>query len=332
MQALRCVESVLAQEGAHLMCVVSDNGGSQEALYACAEIPGCLIWNNGHNFGFCGGHNIAALRAKRWEADYFLILNPDVVLTPGAVRAMLEAFDKDISIGLVTPKLLRSTSEGHPVIPPVIDAAGMYLTKTLRHFDRGSEEVDKGQFDNGAYVFGGTGACLMLSMNAVQRLELYAGSVESDTEKVHPEMKSAPERLYLFDEAFFAYREDAELSFRAQCLGIKIWYEPHAVALHVRKQRGATREHSVINKLSVKNRFLLDAMYSSWDNIYAKILTQVRNAFVKLGVYLQEKTSVAALSEVKILLPRALARKQELGRRNPRGLQISSRWFCKQYE
>lgn len=334
-QALRCVESALAQEqdGLEIVCAVSDNGGgSQETLHACAEIPGCLVWSNEYNFGFCGGHNIAALRARRWGADFLVVLNPDVVLTPGALAAMVLSFDRDPAIGMVTPKLLRSDNEGRPMIPPTIDAAGMHLTCAFRHFDRGSDQVDSGQFDQGAFVFGGTGACLMLSQQAISRLELHVGDSESDTLKVHPEMKYAPERLFLFDEGFFAYREDAELSFRAQCLGIKVWYESTAVVLHVRKQRGAGRAHEVVNSLSVKNRFLLGALYSSWSNILVKLCTMLRDCIVVAGVYLFERSSLPALSNAKLLLCRASLRRKELARRNPQGLQSLNRWFCKEYE
>jgi GT2 family glycosyltransferase len=172
----------------------------------------------------------------------------------------------------------------------------------------------------------------MLSQGAISRLELHVGASEADTLKVHPEMTYAPERLFLFDEAFFAYREDAELSFRAQCLGIKVWYEPSAVALHVRKQRGAGRAHEVVNSLSVKNRFLLQALYSSWSSIFVKLCTSLRNCIVVSGVYLFERSSLPALANATLLRQRASLRRKELARRNPQGLQSLSRWFYKEYE
>jgi len=63
----------------------------------------------------------------------------------------------------------------------------------------------------------------------------------------------------LFDEDFFAYREDADLAWRGQLMGWKCLYAPAAVAWHVRRVTPERREDLplVINWHSVKNRFLM---------------------------------------------------------------------------
>jgi GT2 family glycosyltransferase len=62
-----------------------------------------------------------------------------------------------------------------------------------------------------------------------------------------------------FDEDFFAYREDADLAWRAQVLGWKCLYVPHARGWHVRRVTPERRKHlpREINWHSVKNRFLM---------------------------------------------------------------------------
>ena len=62
-----------------------------------------------------------------------------------------------------------------------------------------------------------------------------------------------------FDPDFFAYREDADVAWRAQLLGWRCIYTPAAVAYHVRTVTPANRRSlpPVINMHSVKNRFLM---------------------------------------------------------------------------
>ena len=62
-----------------------------------------------------------------------------------------------------------------------------------------------------------------------------------------------------FDEDFFAFREDADLAWRAQLMGWKCLYVPSAVAWHVRRVTPERREQlpHEINWHSVKNRFLM---------------------------------------------------------------------------
>jgi GT2 family glycosyltransferase len=62
-----------------------------------------------------------------------------------------------------------------------------------------------------------------------------------------------------FDEDFFAYREDADLAWRAQILGWRCLYIPAAVGWHVRRVTPERREQlpHLINWHSVKNRFLM---------------------------------------------------------------------------
>jgi GT2 family glycosyltransferase len=129
--------------------------------------------------------------------------------------------------------------------------------------------------------------------------------------EIYPQlMEGLSTRPQLFDEAFFAYREDADLSWRARRLGWKCWYEPHAVAHHVRFVTPERRKSlpEAINSYSVRNRFLLQANNWSWrDGIFSFLLgIVVRNALVVAGVVFQERASLKGLREAWTLMPRAL--------------------------
>jgi len=62
-----------------------------------------------------------------------------------------------------------------------------------------------------------------------------------------------------FDPDFFVYREDADVAWRAQLMGWRCLYTPHARGYHVRSVLPGNRRAlpGIINMHSVKNRFLM---------------------------------------------------------------------------
>lgn len=312
-----CVKALLAtrmQPGDELKIVVTDNASGDGALAQLTGLPISCVQNS-NNIGFSGGHNqaLAEFLREGWEA--FVTINPDLIVQPETLPTMLEALRKS-KLGAVTPKLLRTDSALRPVQPPVIDAAGMLMNNTLRHLDRGSGELDQGQFDTVDEVFGGTGACLMLSQDFVRRVAVANLKYESDADKVYPQLAAGRSgRVQLFDEAFFAYREDAELAWRAQLLGFGCLYCPQAVAYHRRavvpENRSTVSER--VNRWSVRNRFLMQI-----QNLFSPSLAVflcgfvVRNLIVILGVILRERKSLGAFRELALLFRRAMERRRYL--------------------
>ncbi len=131
-----------------------------------------------------------------------------------------------------------SEAETDPRKTNIIDSTGIYFTPNMRHLDRGAEEIDHGQYDRPQYVFGASGAAAFFRRSFIDDV-----SVEGE----------------FFDEEFFAFREDADLAWRAQVMGWKCLYTPKAVAWHVRRVTPERRKDLplVINWHSAKNRFLM---------------------------------------------------------------------------
>ena len=131
-----------------------------------------------------------------------------------------------------------SGTETDPRKTNIIDSTGIYFTPNMRHLDRGAEEIDRGQYDRPQYVFGASGAAAFFRRSFIDDV-----SVEGE----------------FFDEEFFAFREDADLAWRAQLMGWKCLYVPTAVAWHVRRVTPERRENLplIINWHSAKNRFLM---------------------------------------------------------------------------
>lgn len=232
-----CMESVRAQDYAPLEIKIVDNASTDRTPEILRSVKNAEVSFNTENRGFAAAQNQAMRSAK---GEWLLCLNPDVVLSTDFVRELVSALSLDAKVGTVCGKLLRWQPGKEPERTKVIDSTGIYFLPNLRHLDRGSEQIDSGQYDRMEYVFGATGAAALYRRAMVEDV-----SVNGE----------------FFDEEFFSYREDADLAWRAQLMGWKCLYTPTAVAWHERRVTPERRERlpHEINWHSVKNRFLMRA-------------------------------------------------------------------------
>jgi GT2 family glycosyltransferase len=158
-----------------------------------------------------------------------------------------------------------------------VDSTGIVWTRSGRHLDaRQGEPVDP-SLTQPRRVSGLSGACLLVTRDCHRRIVDASGE--------------------FFDADFIAYREDAELAFRAQLLGVESWLIPAAVGLHVRQLRGTSRSMSpAVNRLGVRNRFLIAAKYGR-RRPGTGLYPWARDAVVVLGVILRERSSWSGITD-----------------------------------
>jgi GT2 family glycosyltransferase len=311
----RCLDSVAAQTRPVDEVVVVDNGSTDgSGAIARSHAVVSLLEENRDNRGFAGGQN-QAIRHSR--GDWILTLNPDVVLRPDFVATLIaraegRAESCDVAtprIGTLCGKLLRLGAGGTRLEPPVLDSTGIVFTRAFRHLDRGAGEPDRGQWDEEGPVFGASAAAALYRREMIEDVSL-AGE--------------------FFDELFFAYREDADVAWRAQLLGWDTRYVPAAIAEHVRRvvpeRRGSLPPE--LNRYSVRNRFLM-----RWKNADAAVWRRcglrglARDLLVVAGCALWEWRSLPGLVEAVRFAPRSLrARRLIQSRRRRPGSEIA-RWF-----
>lgn len=271
---------------------------------------------NRANLGFAAAHNQGATFFCASDYDYLLILNPDVGLISEGLRALVSLMDKHPEYGSATGKLLRADGDLRPIYPPIIDSTGIIFDRALRHFDRGGEQLDHGQFSVEEEIEGASGACLIVRKQFVESVSFRA-QYDEDLVSVFPQLAEGREaRKQLFDEAFFAYREDADLAWRARLLGWRCGYSPIVVGAHVRRvtqHRRASLDKD-INCAGVRNRFLLQinnfSFLRDWRSILPGLI--VRNLVVLAGVLVMERGSIPAFSHCAKLFRRAHARRRFL--------------------
>ncbi len=307
--------------GETLHVTVTDNDSTDATKTILREFhhKGVIVHELAENIGFSGAHNSGAFLFMEGPADYLVVLNPDLALSPRALAAMAETLPSYPAFSAATGLLYRG-EPGEP-LPSIktIDSSGMVFTSGYRHFDRGADEIDSGQFAKIEAVAGITGAFMVLTRPFISAV-LLSTNREQDVDQIYPALSRQRERrLPLFDEGFFAYREDAELCLRGSLLNQRFLLVPAAWGVHRRRvtpeRRGDLPQE--INRLGVRNRFLLQLSTFHFPSHWRWILTGLllRNMVVILGVFLTERSSIRGIREAIILAPRALSRRRELLRR-----------------
>jgi GT2 family glycosyltransferase len=133
-----------------------------------------------------------------------------------------------------------------------------------------------------------------------------------------------------FDPDFFAYREDADVAWRAQLLGWRCIYNPSAVGWHVRSAPPGNRRSisAVINMHSVKNRFLM-RIKNATAGLYRECLLPMsaRDLAVIAGCLLMEPRSLPAFWSLAKCWPAAWRRRSQIMRRRRVSDAQLVRWF-----
>jgi GT2 family glycosyltransferase len=289
--------------------VVLDNASSDASLEAARgwsdRLPLDIVaW--AENRGFSAAANEAL---RRTSSPWVLSLNPDCRLEPDYLAELLGAVAGSESAGAATG-LLRRAQDPALVPTGAVDSAGMVVHASLRHLDRGSGRPLSAGLLRPAWVFGASAAAALYRRAALADVAYSGGEV--------------------FDETFFAYREDADLAWRLQRRGWRCLYWPRAQALHARGLKPEARRRGTpeVNRHSVRNRFLLRWGNADWRWMASCFpFWLLRDALVVAACLTVERTSLPALREAFALRSQHLAR----GRANRARATVSgwrtARWF-----
>jgi GT2 family glycosyltransferase len=303
----RCLESVLGQQYADKEVIVIDNASTDETVNILEQFEDrCQIVYNTENVGFAAAQNQAIAMSS---GEWVLTLNPDVLLLHGFIQALVNAGHIHSKIGSVCGKLLTIRPSFDIPDKPLVDSTGIYFTPQLRHLDRGSQQADNGHFLKYEYVFGATAAAALYRREMIE-------DVSADGE--------------FFDPDFFVYREDADVAWRAQLLGWRCIYTPHARGYHVRKVLPGNRRAlpPVINMHSVKNRFLM-RIKNMTAHLYVRnwLSITTRDVVVLACCLVRERTSLEAFGYLVKNWKRVWQKRREIMKRRRVNDEYMASWF-----
>ncbi|MDL2363295.1 MAG: glycosyltransferase family 2 protein [Patescibacteria group bacterium] len=200
-----CLDALLIQsEDCHVIVVENaSTDGSLEYLHKNYSSVEIIV--NETNLGFAGGVNCGIRSAIEQKFEYVALLNNDAVADPKWLENLQQKLATEQQHGIATSKILNGDGSQ-------LDSTGDYYTNWGLPYPRGRGEHDVKVYDQMTEVFSASGGA---SLYRVSMLE----------------------EIGLFDEDFFAYYEDVDISFRAQLAGWKVAYFPEAKVHH---QIGAT--------------------------------------------------------------------------------------------
>jgi GT2 family glycosyltransferase len=203
-----------------------DNGSTDNSVAIVSKVlPQADIIKLGKNLGFAYAHNIGFTKCT---TPFALTHDPDVRLSWPGAQALLTAFD-DPKVAAVQGKLYRASNR---VSGKIVDSAGIVLTLALNGKERGAGVVDRGQYEKPATLTAVTGACGLYRMKALKSIS-HRPSVLSH--RFSPQgTPPAAGVLEIYDNEFFAYKEDVDLGWRLNHAGWKVLYLPVRLGTHKR--------------------------------------------------------------------------------------------------
>ena len=170
-----------------------------------AKYPEVSVIVSDENLGFAGGNNLAI---PHCNGDFIFFINNDAELTNGCIEKLLEAFEENKQLGIISPKICYFPIEKNQKKDILQFVGATEISNfTARNETIGAFEEDNGQFTTltpTPYIHG---AAMMASRAVI-------------------------EKVGMMSEVFFLYYEELDWSERIRKAGYEIYVEPNAKIYH----------------------------------------------------------------------------------------------------
>jgi len=295
-------ESLKKQTWQDFEIIVVDNAssdGSKEILrFAQDDRQWMRLVHNPTNVGFTAGHNqIFALS----QSPYHLVLNQDIYLEPDCLEKLVGFMDARVDAAAVGPKLLKwaPTPSALRATPPClpagrleaggdnIDSLGLKVLRSRRVIDIKRPISYQLKAKSSEEVFGVSGACALYRRGAIESI----GG--------------------LFDENFFAYKEDVDLAYRIASAGGKSFVLSDAVGYHNRtgadsgqasdyaQAQNKTNQSRSIKYYSYRNHLITLFKNEYWQNLIIDLPWILWYELKKFGYFLLfDRAVLAGLEDI----------------------------------
>jgi len=244
----RGLPALLAGLGVDYEIILVDNASSDgSADHVRRAFPQVRLYRSARNLGFGAGANLGARQAR---GRYLAFLNPDTLVAPGWLEALLQALEDEPRAALATPQILllqdreRTNTRGNE-----IHISGLTLCRGMGMPRQDGAEPEEVSAVSGAAF--------------VARRDVF-------------------DALSGFDEAFFLYMEDTDLSWRARLAGHRCLYVPRSVVWHDYTLRFGPQK----TFYQERNRYLMLLKSLRWPTILALLPALVLAEVVTWGFVL----------------------------------------------
>jgi len=279
--SLVCIDALKKQSLPHSIIAV-DNGSTDNFVSKMEKIhPDIVLLKNSSNLGFAGGENTGIKYAIDHGLNYVALINNDAFPDKNWLKELVKSAGKNPKAGIVTGKLLK--------IDGTIDSTGDRYTSWGLAYPRGRGEEDSGLYDEVEEVFAGSGGASLYRIDMLKQTGL-------------------------FDEDFFAYYEDVDLSFRAQLGGWKVVYTPTAIAHH-KIGASSSKVSGLTTYMTIKN-----LPWLLWKNVPLRLMPlflprfTVAYASIVLSSLAKGKVTptLKGLAVALIIMPKKLVQRRHI--------------------
>ncbi|GAB1307506.1 glycosyltransferase family 2 protein [Urechidicola sp. KH5] len=237
-----CLQSVLdAVSNLDAEIIVVDNNSTDDS---CAMVerkfPEALLISNKENFGFSKANNQGVAKAR---GQYVLILNPDTVVAQDTFEKIIDFAKSRHNFGALGARLIGGhgsfLSESKRSIPtPMVSfnkLMGITSRETSKYYANHLKEDETGV------------------------IEILVGAFMFMTRKVYNEVKG-------FDESYFMYGEDIDLSYKILNKGYQNYYYADSEVIHFKGEctvRDAKRLHHFHEAMKIfyREHFKVNRLY-----------------------------------------------------------------------
>lgn len=219
-ELLGLIQSLRAEaKNLRLRLIFADNDSADDTRAVVSGHPDVVLIDTGGNLGYAAGIN-AAVQSVPDTDGAILVLNPDLRVEPGAVRALWDRLHREHA-GIVVPRLLNDDGSFYPSLrrePSLATAVGeaLFGSRWARRPVQLAEVIhDPAAYRRAHRIDWATGAALMIR-------------------------RSLARSLGDWDERFFLYSEEVDYFRRARAVHEAIWFEPAARMRHIGGASGAS--------------------------------------------------------------------------------------------
>jgi GT2 family glycosyltransferase len=190
--------------------IVFDNNSNDDTTNIIkSRFPKILLIESGRNIGFGAANNAAAKLAR---GKYLFFANPDMFLDNGSLRALMDTFESYPDSGAVVARLRNTDGSFQPTCRNFPNFYNIFFSRgsVLNHKKlavKAGKTYTIGDFNEVSDVPAASAACMLID-------------------------KQFFKDIGGFDQRFFLFMEDTDLSLRIYQAGRKIYFVPQASALH----------------------------------------------------------------------------------------------------
>ncbi|MFO7616951.1 MAG: glycosyltransferase family 2 protein [Bacteroidales bacterium] len=255
--------------------VVDNNSVDGSCIMVKEQFPGVRLIENSVNLGFSKANNQAMALAS---GEYQLILNPDTVVEEDSFRKILEFLDNHPEAGALGVKMIDGKGNFLPESKRALPTPAVSFYKIFGLAALFPRSKRFGQYHLG-----------YLDKDRIHQVDILPGAFMFIRAK-------ALEATGFFDEAFFMYGEDIDLSHRIRQAGYVNYYFPETTIIHY---KGESTKKGSLNYVMV----FYQAMIIFAAKHFSKNNARWYSLVIRIAIYLRAALSVGKRLFRRFALP-----------------------------